>query len=320
MNLNKSQWEKIASIVLGAALAVFAVAGWVVNPATLLEAPEARLREKISIDARDDAYLYNGADFYVYSDDHATQKMLIDGATGGLTSASTITVTAGGLVISSGSLNMSNGTILNVGNAGTDFDAAGGLTTAYAITVTTGGLNLSNGVASNIGAAGTDFDANGGLTTASTITITAGGLNASNGVISNVGNAGTDFDANGGLTTASTITVTAGGLKISNGNAQINDLIIVDTPAAQTVTDGGGITPTATYYQLTASGAVTATLETTGFTAGTLVTLVNTAAQDVLIQDTANQVLSADITLNQYDTLTLLFDGTRWLELARSNN
>jgi len=48
--------------------------------------------------------------------------------------------------------------------------------------------------------------------------------------------------------------------------------------------------------------------------------LVNTAAQDVLIQDTANQVLSADITLNQYDTLTLLFDGTRWLELARSNN
>jgi len=236
MNLNKSQWEKIASIVLGAALAVFAVAGWVVNPATLLEAPEARLREKISIDARDDAYLYNGADFYVYSDDHATQKMLIDGATGGLTSASTITVTAGGLVISSGSLNMSNGTILNVGNAGTDFDAAGGLTTAYAITVTTGGLNLSNGVASNIGAAGTDFDANGGLTTASTITITAGGLNASNGVISNVGNAGTDFDANGGLTTASTITVTAGGLKISNGNAQINDLIIVDTPAAQTVT------------------------------------------------------------------------------------
>jgi len=47
-----------------------------------IEAPEERARERISIDARDDAYLFNGADLYVYSDDHSTQKFHVDGATG----------------------------------------------------------------------------------------------------------------------------------------------------------------------------------------------------------------------------------------------
>lgn len=48
------------------------------------ETPEARLRERISIDARDDVYLFNGADLYMYSDDHSTQELHIDGASGAL--------------------------------------------------------------------------------------------------------------------------------------------------------------------------------------------------------------------------------------------
>ena len=47
---------------------------------------------------------------------------------------------------------------------------------------------------------------------------------------------------------------------------------------------------------------------------------INTSAQNVLIQDTGNQVLSGAITLNQYDSLMLWFDGTRWIQLATSNN
>jgi hypothetical protein len=48
-------------------------------------APEERaVRERIAIDARSDSYLYNGADLYVYSDDHSTQKFHVDGATGNL--------------------------------------------------------------------------------------------------------------------------------------------------------------------------------------------------------------------------------------------
>lgn len=69
-----------------------------------------------------------------------------------------------------GALDMGNNAITNIGAAGTDFSATGGLTLAD-------DLNMSNQPVVNIGAAGTDFDANGGLTTASTITATTGGIN-----------------------------------------------------------------------------------------------------------------------------------------------
>lgn len=93
MNLNKTQWEKILSIVLAAVLAIAAVSGWVVTPILPPAADtEARLREKISIDARDSAYLYNGADLVVYSDDHTTAKFTVDGATGDTTIAGALAV------------------------------------------------------------------------------------------------------------------------------------------------------------------------------------------------------------------------------------
>jgi hypothetical protein len=55
-------------------------------------APEERaVRERIAIDARSDSYLYNGADLYVYSDDHSTQKLHVDGATGAIDGESDVT-------------------------------------------------------------------------------------------------------------------------------------------------------------------------------------------------------------------------------------
>jgi hypothetical protein len=88
--MTQSKWEKIIGILLAAILAVLAVLGWVISPG--LEQPEARLRERISIDARDDAYLYDGADLYVYSDGHSTQKFHVDGATGNLDGEGTLNI------------------------------------------------------------------------------------------------------------------------------------------------------------------------------------------------------------------------------------
>lgn len=48
------------------------------------EEPVGAARERIAIDAREDSYVYNGADIVWYSDNHSTQKMSIDGATGNL--------------------------------------------------------------------------------------------------------------------------------------------------------------------------------------------------------------------------------------------
>ena len=84
------------------------------------------------------------------------------------------------------------------------------------------------------------------------------------------------------------------------------------------MTDGAAFTPTATFQPITAAGAVTPTL--TIPTAGRVVCIYNTAAQNILIQDTSNQVLTADATLNQYDWLCGYSDGTRFMEFARANN
>jgi hypothetical protein len=54
------------------------------EPAPVESVEPFAVRERISIDAGEDAYLHSGADLYVYSDDHSTQKVHIDGATGAI--------------------------------------------------------------------------------------------------------------------------------------------------------------------------------------------------------------------------------------------
>jgi len=56
------------------------------------EGLRAGVRERISIDAREDVYLYNSADLYMYSDDHSTEEFHVDGATGDVTVAGDMAV------------------------------------------------------------------------------------------------------------------------------------------------------------------------------------------------------------------------------------
>lgn len=80
--------RKIGKMVVALAIVLLAAAGLFLP----LEAPEERLREKIAIDARDNVFLWNGADLYMYSDDHSTQKLHFDGATGTITLANSETI------------------------------------------------------------------------------------------------------------------------------------------------------------------------------------------------------------------------------------
>jgi hypothetical protein len=93
--------------------------------------------------------------------------------------------------------------------------------------------------------------------------------------------------------------------------------------AAQTVispTDGGVITPTGSYQRLSSAGTVTPTIATGAAAAGDVVVMVNTTATTINLADSGTAKLSAAAALGQYDTLTLLFDGTNWIELSRSDN
>lgn len=96
--MTNDKWAKIGGIILSALLAVAAVFGWFLP----VQLPEERaIRERVAFDARDDSYLYQGADLYFYSDDHSTQKLHIDGATGNIDAEGTLdvagTATFGGL-------------------------------------------------------------------------------------------------------------------------------------------------------------------------------------------------------------------------------
>ena len=123
---------------------------------------EARLREKISIDARDDAYLYNAADFYIYSDDHATQKLLIDGATGNIDGEGTLDVA--GAVTLSGAV---GGTTLNA-SADVDVGTWLNLSARTAISLTAAGIITPTGTYQPLTSAAA-------VTTSTTLAVANGG-------------------------------------------------------------------------------------------------------------------------------------------------
>ena len=102
------------------------------------------------------------------------------------------------------------------------------------------------------------------------------------------------------------------------GKATAGTFVVATKQTAITVTDATGFTPTGTYQPITAAGAVNPTVNI--LPAGTLVILINTGSNAITISDTGIQKLTADAVLGQYDSLTIISDGTNWIELARANN
>ena len=88
---------------------------------------------------------------------------------------------------------------------------------------------------------------------------------------------------------------------------------------AITVTADGAVDPTGSYQQLTAAGAVTTSDVTCG-SEGDVVTFANVANQTITITDTGTLKMAGNFGMGQYDTLTVLNDGTNCLEISRSNN
>lgn len=111
---------------------------------------------------------------------------------------------------------------------------------------------------------------------------------------------------------------TSGNMTVNGERLSIAEWVGAAPQAALTITDGGIITPTGTLQMLTAAGAVTASLASGQ--AGDMLILVNTAAQNITVADTTGQLFASTYVMGQWDTLTLVFYGTSWIELARSVN
>lgn len=84
------------------------------------------------------------------------------------------------------------------------------------------------------------------------------------------------------------------------------------------VLDGGPLTAVRSFQQVSAAAASGMTV--TVLPKGTLVKIINMGSNSVTITDTGTTMLSANAALGQYDSLTLISDGTNMIELARSNN
>jgi hypothetical protein len=104
----------------------------------------------------------------------------------------------------------------------------------------------------------------------------------------------------------------------SDGDVVVADDLRITPQTSITVTNGAAFTATGTYQGIIAAGEVTPTI--TAGTAGDLLVLINTGTQTINIADTGTQMLSAAWAAGQYDTLTLICDGTNWLEVSRSGN
>lgn len=102
------------------------------------------------------------------------------------------------------------------------------------------------------------------------------------------------------------------------GNVTIGSLLVTAMKNTLTVTNATGFTPAGAFQPLTAAGSVTPTVNI--LPAGTVVVLVNAGTNAITIADTSIQKLTADAVLGQYDSLTIISDGTNWIELARANN
>jgi len=119
--------------------------------------------------------------------------------------------------------------------------------------------------------------------------------------------------------------VDAAGMTHLSGLAVTGDLraggwLGLSAAAAISCTNGGVITPTATFQPLTSAGEVTPTLETGGITAGSWLMLENASNTTIHLADTGTAVLAGAAALGQYDLLELMFDGTRWVEVGRADN
>jgi hypothetical protein len=115
------------------------------------------------------------------------------------------------------------------------------------------------------------------------------------------------------------LTVTHDGIDVQDGSVVIADFARMSAQETISVTMNGEIAPTGSYQPLSSAGTVN-TADVDCGTAGNVVTLINTTNTSIVISDTGTLKLTGNITLGQYDSLTLWSDGTNCVQLATANN
>lgn len=154
----------------------------------------------------------------------------------------------------------------------------------------------------------------GAITTASTLNVTGAATLGGALTVNNNANVTGTFNASGNSSVGGTFAVT--------GDTALSADLFIAAQGAVAVTEGGIITPTGTYQELTAAGAVSTTQIADASGSGTILILVNSSANAITLGDDAggNLILSGDAVLGQWDTVTLINYGGNWIEIAQADN
>ena len=132
-----------------------------------------------------------------------------------------------------------------------------------------------------------------------------------------------DVDARDDVTITDDLTV-GGDLTVAGASTTTGDLTAsgaFNTGAqAATLTNDFALVPTTSYVEVTSAGAVGGVFSTTGVVEGQVIFLVNVGAQTITFTDTGTSKLSGNAALGANDTLTVIFDGTNYNEVAQQDN
>jgi hypothetical protein len=105
----------------------------------------------------------------------------------------------------------------------------------------------------------------------------------------------------------------------TGGAVTVGTLVNLTAGATAVLGANGTLTPVSSYQPISATGAVgTSSIATS--TVSTLLYIVNVGAQTITFTDTGTLLLTGNIALGAADSLTLVSDGTNWVQLATSNN
>jgi len=156
------------------------------------------------------------------------------------------------------------------------------------------------------------------------LTITHSGLDVQQGSITTAGNVTAEGDMIVGDDLSVTDDVSIGGSLTASvtsvGDVDINGIVQLGAGSMITVTASMTIPlTTASVQPIVAAGAVTSGVLVPG-DAGRVVTIYNTGTNAITIPDSTTNILSGNAVLGQYDTLTVLSDGSRWIEIAQVDN
>jgi len=101
---------------------------------------------------------------------------------------------------------------------------------------------------------------------------------------------------------------------------EVADFFQLQCGSVYSVTNGEDMMAASTYQELECAEWVTMCVGTFSGTEGDLQIFMNTCSNNITIQESVDAAMAGDFVMGQYDSIMFIYDGSRWIELSRTDN